>query len=167
MEFDLIRLRTALKQIPTAAWSLPSSYVDTGVHHGYRRVVLVHAGQQWEFGHLFDFVWDELAPVWGATLSWIDSGGFIIPHRDAGPWRQRWHVPIIAAGQWCGAESFTPRSGIAFQVAHWEPHTVVNRSDHPRVHIVIDRDIPVDHDLLPFETFSIPENMTDLIEKTK
>ncbi|PVB26335.1 aspartyl beta-hydroxylase, partial [Mycobacteroides abscessus] len=50
---------------------------------------------------------------------------------------------------------------------HWEPHAVVNRADIPRIHLVIDRDIHVDRPALPFETFPIPADMADLIERSQ
>lgn len=120
-----------------------------------------------DHAQLFDFVWDKLNPVRDAWLSWINPGGFIIPHRDAGPWRERWQVPISAAGQWCAQDTFTPQSGEAFPVTHWELHAVVNRTNTPRIHLVIDRDIQVDQPPLPFETFPIPADMADLIERSQ
>lgn len=167
MKFDPSRLQTALAGIPASAWSLASTYTQTRVHHGYRRVGLVSARQMQKHAELFQFVWDALDPIWDAWLSWIEPGGFIIAHRDAGPWRERWQVPISAAGQWRAQETFAPKTGEAFPVAHWEPHAVMNRADTPRIHLVIDRDIHVDHPALPFETFPIPADMADLIERSQ
>ncbi|YCU34449.1 aspartyl beta-hydroxylase [Mycobacteroides abscessus] len=167
MKFDPSRLQTALAGIPTSAWSLASTYTQTRVHHGYRRVGLVSARQMQKHAELFQFVWDALDPIWDAWLSWIEPGGFIIAHRDAGPWRERWQVPISAAGQWRAQETFAPKSGEAFPVTHWEPHAVVNRTDAPRIHLVIDRDIHVNRPALPFETFPIPADMADLIERSQ
>ena len=161
------RLRTALAGVPPQAWSQPSTYAETGVHHGYRRVGLVCASQWQEHGGLFDFVWDVLQPVRDAWLSWIDPGGFIVPHRDPGPWFQRWQVPIAANGEWrCGADAFEPHPGAVFAVAHWRPHAVVNRSDSPRIHVVVDRDVRLDIPAEPFETYPIPADMADLIERS-
>lgn len=167
MKFDSNQLQTALAGIPETAWSLPSTYTHTRVHHGYRRVGLVSARQPQNHAHLFQLVWDALDPIWDAWLSWIEPGGFIIPHRDAGPWRERWQVPISAAGQWCATKTFTPISGEAFPVTHWEPHAVVNRTNHPRIHLVIDRDVWVQQNALPFSTFPIPADMADLIERSQ
>lgn len=169
MQFNAEQLTGALARIQSDAWSLPSAFADTHVHHGYRRVVLVSAGRlQPPYADLFGFVWDKLAPVWDAWLSWIDPGGFIVPHRDGGPWRERWQVPIDPSGQWHYAESsFTPRAGEAFTVRHWEPHAVVNCGDTPRIHLVVDRDIRLDRQPLPFRTFPVPEDMADLIERTQ
>lgn len=167
MKCDSGQLQIALAEIPETAWSLPSTYTHTRVHHGYRRVGLVSARQPQKHAELFQFVWDALDPIWDAWLSWIEPGGFIIPHRDAGPWRERWQVPISAAGQWCATETFTPISGEAFPVTHWEPHAVVNRTNHPRIHLVIDRDVWVKKNALPFSTFPIPADMADLIERSQ
>jgi hypothetical protein len=166
LEFDLGRLRSALSEIPAAAWSLPSTYSETRVHHGYRRVVLVSARQPWEHAHLFSDVLAAFAPIWEAWLSWIDPRGFIAPHRDAGPWRERWQVPIRAAGEWHGDDTFSPESGVPFQVRHWEPHAVVNNTDQPRIHLVLDRDVWLDRAPEPFEVYPIPDDMTDLVQRS-
>lgn len=166
MEFDPVRLQSALTLVPADAWSLASTYAETRVHHGYRRVVLVNAGQPWAHAPLFDFVLDKLAPIREAWLSWIDPGGFIAPHRDAAPWRERWQVPINAAGDWCGADTFKPVSGQAFTVEHWERHAVVNPTNLPRIHIVIDRDVWVDRPAQPFVVYPIPDEMTDLVRRS-
>lgn len=130
----------ALDAVPPGVWSLPSSYRATGAHHGYRRVTV-------DGLEPFRFVLDGFAPVHNAWLSWIDPGGFIVAHVDAGPYRERWQVPIIPgdiSGDLCVA-------GVPFRVAHWEPHWVCNRhGDRPRVHLVIDRDVIVDPAPAPF-----------------
>lgn len=164
--FDPEHLRVALDGIPEGAWSLPSTYTETRVHHGYRRVVLVSAGQLGAFAPHFDYILEQLAPVYDAWLSWIEPGGFIAPHRDAGPWRERWQVPVSAAGDWCGTETFTPTNGQAFPVEHWARHAVVNRTDQPRIHLVIDRDIWIARPPEPFEVYPIPDDMTDLVRRS-
>lgn len=164
--FNPGQLRDALAGLPEDAWSLPSTYQETGVHHGYRRVVLVSAGHFNPYADLFGFVWDALHPVRDVTLSRLDPGGFIVPHRDAGPWLERWQVPIVAAGQWHGGGA-TALPGVAFQVCHWEPHAVTNREHRARVHLVIDRDIAIKRDPLPFEKFPIPDDMADLVDRSR
>lgn len=163
-EFDPGRLSDALARVHAGAWSLPSTFAATGVHHGYRRVVLVGAGRLQPQAEPFGFVLDEFAPVLEAWLSWIDPGGFIAPHRDAGPWRDRWQVPICAAGEFHMGQTFTAVNGHAFQVTHWEPHAVVNRTGHPRIHLVVDRAVWLEHPAQPFATYPIPESMTDLVD---
>ena len=163
MEFDPERLHAALAAVPAGAWSLPSTFAETRVHHGYRRVVLVEAGGLRAEAAPWRFVLDKLAPVHAAWLSWIAPGGFIVPHRDAGPWRERWQVPIQAAGDFHMAQDSTPRDGVAFTVRHWEPHAVTNRTGRPRIHLVVDRDVWLEEPVEPFVVFDVPDSMSDLV----
>lgn len=166
LRFDPARLITALSLIPSEAWSQPSTYQDTGVHHGYRRVVLVSASHWNTYADLFGFVWDAMNPVRDVTLSRLEPGGFIAPHRDAAPWFERWQIPLITSGDWHG-QDIHPQPGVAFPVKHWEPHAVTNRGTGPRIHLVIDRDIAIQRDPLPFETFPIPDDMADLVDRSR
>lgn len=168
IQFGSDRLTEALEQIPDTAWSLPSTFGETGVHHGYRRVVLVSAGQWQPHAELFAFVWDAMSPVADAWLSSIEPGGFIVPHCDGGPWKERWQIPIRAQGHWHGeAAAFAPISGEAFPVEHWKPHAVTNRSSEPRIHLVVDRNVPVNREPKPFALMPAPADMADLIERTQ
>lgn len=137
--FAPLALWTALSGIPEGAWSLPSTFAGTGVHEGYRRIQLITGGfVQSPYAELFEFVTREFEPIDKVWLSYIDPGGFIIPHIDAGPWRERWHVPIQAAGLF---NEQRPEDAVPFQVQHWAKHWVTNDTDHPRIHLVIDRDV--------------------------
>lgn len=137
------QLRVALAAIPATAWSKPSTFAATGVHHGYRRVALAKAGRLLDAAEPFRFALEPFAPVWDAWLSSIDPGGFVVAHRDAGPHRERWQVPVTPARA-------------PFRVSHWEPHEVRNTTDHPRVHVVIDRDVVVRSERTPFELLEVP-----------
>lgn len=148
--FSSAALHEALAVLPADAWSLPSTFTATGVHHGYRRVVLVDHGRLLEAAESFRFVLDRFEPVRDAWLSWIDPGGYIVCHRDGSPWFERWQVPVQAAGTLGGV---TAVEGVPFRVEQWLPHSVRNEADHARVHIVIDRDIVIDRGPLPFEVF--------------
>lgn len=119
-------------------WSLPSSFAATKVHDGYQRVVVVHAGRVVvpELGWLVD----EFAPVAECWVSRLAAGGFIAPHVDAGPYRERWQVPVTGAGSFNGAR---PTPGVPFRVCHWEWHEVRNDDATPRVTVVVDRDVLV------------------------
>lgn len=146
MPFDPERLYAALRDLPVDAWSLPSTWDATGVHHGYRRAVLA------TIKHPFGWVLDAFEPVANAWLSWIDPGGFIAPHVDGGPYLERWQVPISTAGVTVQHDLATPAvNGQPFRVEHWLPHSVSNPSDHPRVHLVIDRDVIANPALTPFQ----------------
>lgn len=162
MTFDPGGLRAALAGVPPGSWSNPSSYVDTGVHHGYRRIVLVDHGRRLPAADQFASVLDVFAPVRAAFLSWLDPGGFIAPHRDRGPYYERWQVPIQASG-WFDDER--PVDGVAFPVEHWKPHAVWNDGDQPRIHIVIDRDIPAGHPPEPFTAFPVPAEFAHLVDR--
>jgi hypothetical protein len=124
-------------------WSLPSSFEATGAHHGYRRVVLAHLGP-------FRFVLDEYTPVHDAWLSWIDPGGYIVRHRDAGPYFERWQLPFTSAGSLNGVR---PVPGVAFRVHQFDWHEVRNDGPGPRVSLVIDRDVPLPVASQPFALF--------------
>ena len=142
--FDPEELRAALAAVTPRAWSQPSSFAQTNVHHGYRRVVLL------ELAEPFRFVLDRFEPIRDAWLSWLDPGGFIVVHRDAGPYFDRWQVPISTAGWMEQGEAQTATDGVPFRVEHWRPHSVWNRTDRPRIHLVIDRDQVVNPSRDPF-----------------
>lgn len=154
MEFDPVQLREALDRVNPGDWSQPSTYKATGAHHGYRRIVLVDHGRRLDAAGPWGFVLDKFDPVHTAWLSLIDSGGFIRLHRDKGPYQERWQVPIQTAGTFThNGQTFAPTVGAAFQVRHWEPHAVDNPTTRARVHLVIDRDIWLDHPAEPFTLY--------------
>lgn len=101
---------------------------STDVTAGYRQLTVAQGGQvcRAEFTELLA----PYLPVWDAWVSWIEPGGYVAPHVDAGPYRERWQVPLTG--------------GAPFQVEHWQPHQVCNTDETPRVHLVIDRDVIVD-----------------------
>ena len=101
-------------------------------------------------------------PIHQAFYARLDPGGFVIPHIDAGPWFDRWHVPVEPAGGfWQSGEYLRPTE--VFQVKHWLPHAVFNDSDRPRVHLIVDRDAP--------PPFVLPEDrglvLTDMIPEVQ
>lgn len=162
--FDPHLLDAALTAVPSGAWSLPSTYAGTHVHHGYRRTALVDAGTVRPEGEAFRFVFDELEPVYTAWLSWIDPGGFIVPHRDGGPWRERWQVAIRPAGTLHQEpQPVEPLPGEAFRVCHWEPHWLENPTDGPRVHLVADLARHLPKSVLPFKVYPIPAQLEALV----
>lgn len=143
---DTDRLRADLARV--AWWSQPSRYEQTGVHHGYRRAL--------NLAGLFEWVLEGFAPVVWAQVAVVDPGGFIAPHVDAGPYMERWHVPIVAAGVFQqGDDTFEPVAGVPFRVRHWERHAVWNPTDTGRVHLMIDRNV-VAAPKATFELFPVP-----------
>jgi hypothetical protein len=135
-EFDPDKLSAALRAVPPAAWSQPSTFAGTNVHEGYRSVSVVVGGNRQPVAEPFGFVLDAYEPVWSAFLACIDPGGFVRTHKDAGPYRERWHVPILGAGLTTGLAA---EAGVPFRVNHWEWHSVDNPTDRPRIHLIIDR----------------------------
>lgn len=138
-QYDRDALQLAVSGIPEGVWSLPSVYNLTGVHEGYSRIQLITSGfVQSPYADAFGFVLQDFEPLHTVWLSCLAPGGYIRPHADAGPWRERWHVPIQAAGLF---NDDRPVDAVPFQVAHWAKHSVTNDTDHNRIHLVIDRDV--------------------------
>lgn len=139
----------------TRHWSFASTLEKTGVHQGYRRAIVV------EGGRLVQPAWREVLapfePVWSAWLSILEPDGFILPHIDGGPYRERWHLPISTAGTMNGVEAV---DGLPFEVRHWEPHRVDNPTDRPRIHLVIDRDVLLDVHDAPYQL--VPEQLGEI-----
>lgn len=133
----------------SAHWSAPTGPGDANPN--YRVVSLVTGGQFWEPAAPFMFVLNSFAPVWTAWISRVEPGGLIHRHTDQGPYRERWQVPIQPAGVMNGVEAV---AGVPFRVEQWKPHSVENDSDRARIHIVIDRDVVVDHRAVPFQRLS-------------
>lgn len=127
-------------------YSQPSIYDGPAgrVHHGYSTAkateptdVSISAGP----GGVRD-----ISKAWYAKL---ESGGFIVPHIDQGPWLERWHYPISGDG-YCWQEgeideaNFYPRGNMAYAIRHYELHAVWNPFDEPRVILIVEYDNPVD-----------------------
>jgi hypothetical protein len=150
--FPASQLQEALSRVPDGAWGQVSTLEQSGTHDGYRILSLVQPGRLQPHASLFAFVLREFAPVFQAWVSWLAPGGYILPHVDAGPYRERWQVPLRPAGEMDGVEA---TAGEAFRVRHWEPHSVTNQTDRARVHIVIDRDVVVDAACVPFQRVEV------------
>jgi hypothetical protein len=128
-------------------WSEPTAS-DNEVNPNYRIVSLVAGGSVRPAAAHFRFVLDAFAPVYAAWVSCVEPGGVIHPHIDAGPYRERWQVPIRPAGVMNGLQA---TAGVPFPVKHWEPHSVENTADHARIHLVIDRNVFVDSRPAPYQ----------------
>lgn len=131
--------------------SLASDITDNGVHHGYRRCVIVNGGtyRLAEFAGLLA----EFEPVRECWLSWIEPGGHIVEHIDGGPYYERWQVPLTANGVLRQGDTDVDHVvGEPFRVSQWEWHSVTNDSAHARVSLVIDRNIPAGVPTAPFQT---------------
>lgn len=127
-------------------WSEPSTFEATQAHHGYRQVTVVHRGELLVDG--LGWLVGPFTPVWDAWLSWIGPGGFVVRHKDAGPYRERWQLPITAAGCLNGVRA---EVGVPFRVHHHDWHEVRNDDPVPRVVLVIDRDVMTGHPCAPFQ----------------
>ncbi len=146
------RLLQTLEAVPAASWSRPSTIEATHVHHGYRQVSLADSCVLRPEAERWRFVLDLFEPIREAWLSWLDPGGFILPHRDAGPYYERWQVPIQPAGYLAhDDEALVATIGQPFRVEHWRTHSVTNDGARPRIHLVLDRDVCLRPERVPFE----------------
>lgn len=150
-EFPAEFLVSALAKLPSRAWAMPVTSEDE-VNPGYQFASLVACTRAKEAAALFRFVLDEFEPVWTAWIAKVPAHGFIGPHIDEGPYHERWHVPLVAAGTFDGRVVEVGRS---FPVHHWEPHRVDNPTDTPRIHLVIDRVEMVDVPPAPFQRIEV------------
>ena len=146
--FSAGQLRESLAGLPETAWGPVGKIAQSGTFDGYRVAPLVVGGRSGPQASRFAFILDEFEPVWAAWLSWLEPGGYILSHIDQGPYRERWQVAFQPAG-----EGLVGKIGEAFPVKHWEPHKVTNRTDRPRIHLVIDRDLIMDATEVPYQRF--------------
>jgi hypothetical protein len=129
--------------------SNPSTFADNGVHEGYRRAVVINGGA-WYVPELAAIL-EPLQPIRECWVSWIDPGGFIVEHHDAGPYFERWQIPLTEAGTLHqDGVPVAHEVGVAFRVHQYRWHSVSNDTDEPRVSLVIDRDIPAGVPSQPF-----------------
>ncbi len=155
------------------AWSNPSTYSEgTGVHHGYSTA----KADRYELSdHLSGFEVSnfEMAKAWYAKL---DSGGFIVPHVDQGPWVERWHYPISGRGAvWQDWEvgglsyvlnAYTDPDAGPYRMNHHKPHAVWNPHDEARIILIVEYDNPIDQpstDLLLCDMIPEVQTMIDNI----
>lgn len=165
MKFDSDMLIRELESLPVAAWSLPSNYAVTGVHHNYCTMGIRNSGA-WSASEAFPLVIREFEPIKQVSITKLMPGGFILPHTDAGPFYERWQVPIQVAGVF---DDYEMQVGIPFRVEHWKIHSVWNDTDRERIHLLIDRDIKQEHfvnfqrfeDLIPPEYLDLVRNAND------
>lgn len=118
-------------------WSVPSRIEDNGVHNGYSTVPLLKGGKlqpaakEWaQFLH---------GATW-AVVSKLSPGGYLLPHRDKGPYSHRIQIPLQAGGWYWdayqGTRQMEPGPNV---VRHHLPHCVWNDGPTDRIHLVIDR----------------------------
>lgn len=150
--FPAGELLTRLAAIPPSAWGETSTLEQSGTHEGYRTASLVQPDGPQPFAHVFDPMLAAFNPVYQAWVSWLEPGGFILPHIDAGPYRERWQVPIQPAGALNDVEAHV---GECFPVRHWEPHSVTNPTDRPRIHLVVDRALVLDASPVLFQRVEV------------
>ena len=121
------QLREALD---AADWTDPTEYATHKIAHGRSTA---HIDQDLLEG----LVHDPLHSGWWARIM---PGGFIVPHCDVPPYRQRWHFPVQPAGFfWEDGETTEPTE--PFMVRHWLPHAVWNPPDTPRIHLMVEREV--------------------------
>ncbi len=153
-------------------WSKSSTYSEgTGVHHGYS-TRLAEVPSPDEVTYYAGRGGVDATKAWYAKL---DPGGFIVPHIDQGPWRERWHYLISGKGYvWQEWAVDNWRRGIAqivvndesYQMNHHRPHAVWNPCDEPRVILIVEYDNPVDQpttDLIICDMIPEVQTMIDAI----
>lgn len=121
-------------------WSLSSRFAETRAHHGYRQITVVLAGriERPEFTDLLT----PLAPVRGAWLSRLEPGGYIVEHIDAGPYYERWQIPLSPHGRlFQDGEPVACEVGVPYMVRQFDWHHVRNDDEGDRIALVVDRDI--------------------------
>lgn len=144
-------LPAAVENLATErGWSAPSNIADNGAHHLYERVHCKPTDDLWQ--RLAD-LFGPLHTVW---VSRIDAGGYVVTHRDAGPYRQRWQIPIQRGGE--TVIDALPVDTIElspFKVTHWRPHSIMVPDGEPaRIHVVFDTTEIVNPERLPFKTWA-------------
>ncbi len=141
--------------IKTEQWSVPTIYEKHGISHGRSHTGALDNQIALDIG--------IEGPIHRCFLASIRPQGFIVPHIDQGPYKERWHVPIRAAGHYW-EEGFPhpiePQFGIPFLVRHYRPHAVFNLTDDERIHLIVDRDVPPEGDP-PFAKLQL----TDMIHE--
>jgi Aspartyl/Asparaginyl beta-hydroxylase len=161
LKFDPDYLERELGSLPVSAWSLPSNYADTGVHHKYQTMGIRSYGV-WSAEETFAAVVDYFEPIRSVSITKLNPGGFIIPHTDGTPHYERWQIPIRVAGSF---ENYEMEIGVPFLVHHWKVHSVWNPTKKPRIHLLIDRDIPLLHYSVTFMKYPelIPDRYKEMV----
>jgi hypothetical protein len=147
-------------------YSAPSLVAENGTHEGYQTQSLVMRGKH--------MVGSErhvkyLEGAYWAVLSRLAPGGYLLPHRDKGPYYTRTHIPLEPAGWYWdelgGAQRFDV-VGQSYRVNHHRAHAVWNDSDTYRTTLVIDRE-PVEGNgsFKSYPTTICPELVTWLDER--
>lgn len=132
-------------------WSQPSTYAQTGVHHGYS--TMEHRG---------DSPIPDAVKVWWGRL---EPGGFIVPHIDKSPWRRRWHYPVLPSGYVWDSDGTRAAPSEPFAMRHHEPHAVwVPPDQPPRLHLIAEFDDPVPGES-PLTMCGMIDPIAELIER--
>ena len=154
--------------LDTIDWSNPSTYAETGVHHGYATAKMILPPGDWGLE-------PNPEPVEKAWWAKLDPGGFIVPHIDAGPWVERWHYPESGAGRvrqsgWPGRVGpwTVTAPSIPYRMNHHLPHAVWNDGDEPRIILIVEYDFPVDQpttDLILCDMIPEVQALIDAVEQ--
>ena len=138
-------------------WSLPSTLEATTVHHGYATA----PADDLKVLSVVGIMGGIPMKGWYAKL---DPGGFILPHTDQGPWKQRWHYPIQPAGYvWQEDDGITEAPLDVFPVKHWRRHAVWNPHDIARIHLIVEYDNDIDEPFRDLEVFDPLPEMAELV----
>lgn len=121
-------------------FSASSTIEATGVHHGYAVTPIVKAGRLQPAHNDYPELGWALIGAWSATVSKLSPGGFLLPHIDKGPYRDRFHVPISPAGWYWAPDTGPVRMADyrMYEIRHDQPHCVWNDQDRDRITLVVD-----------------------------
>lgn len=165
-QVDIVALKAAVSAIPEELWNAenadkPNRFeaLDVTRHIVFR---FVSSFRDWrdsydrplwaEWRHLLEPVMHAATAEYGyargvfprVMLARMAAGGLIQPHRDANPaakWPHKIHVPIVTNDQVIfrveGAHYVMPE-GEAVEVNNMGTHSVENRGDTDRVHLIFE-----------------------------
>jgi hypothetical protein len=116
-------------------WGAPTVWGDSYVSHNRVVSAAVDSDIAAEYG-----IEPPFHRVWFSKLL---PGGFAVPHVDASPYYDRWHIPLEPAGVFWQDGVYMEAPTEPFPVKHWLPHAVFNQQNKPRVHLMVDRDVQI------------------------
>lgn len=163
---DIAALREAIRAIPEGVWDAENADKPNRFDalDGTRHIVFRFVSNFADWRQSYDRpLWTEWRPLlepilrqataaYGYSrgayprimLARMAPGGVIQPHRDANPaakWPHKIHVPIQTNGQvtfFVAGVGYQLAEGEAVEVNNMEVHSVANRGETPRIHLIFE-----------------------------